>query len=278
MKRQLITCAVVAVSLGLALPVLAEGKGASVSRIQNAVASGSPDAIIAEIERAERLVCPDCIEPVMELLDHESYEVREVAGWWFAKRPAQKQEIEELALARLQMDDSTLARNAADILGAFRSPRGISALSQAISSETLNAEARAHAARALGDIGERSGNDALAVAMADESGDVRYRAVRAWSQIRRQASAEPVAALVADDDVRVRREAAAVVGTLREGAARAALEEQVVSDPDPAARRNAAWALGRIGDASSRDALRAATRDPSPLVRTTAEVALRELR
>jgi HEAT repeat protein len=277
MKRNVLTFAALAVVLGASAPAVA-GKGGSVTRIQNAIASGSDDAIIAEIERAERLVCPACVEPLMELLDHPSYEVRDAAAWWFARRPAQRAEIAELAKARLQLDDSVLARNAADILGAFRHPEAIPALAQAARSSSLSAEARAHAVRAIGDIGHDRGNEVLAAAMADPSADVRYQAVRSWRSIRWQATAAPVAAVIDDEDVRVRREAASVAGGLREGAARAALERQVVSDPDPAVRRNAAWALGRIGDPASRDALRAAASDSSPLVRRTAEVALRELR
>jgi HEAT repeat protein len=277
MKKPILTFAALALVIGASAPAIA-GKGGSAARIQNAVASGSEDAIIAEIERAERLVCPACVEPVMELLDHPSYAVRDAAAWWIARRPAQRREVAELAYARLQMDDSVLARNAADILGAFRHPEAIPALAQAAQSSTLSAEARTHAVRAIGDIGHDRGNEILAAAMVDGSSDVRYQAVRSWRSIRWQAQAEPVAALVDDDDVRVRREAASVVGAMREGAARAALERQVVSDPDPAVRRNAAWALGRIGDPASRDALRAATSDASPLVRRTAEVALRELR
>ncbi len=277
MMRPLITFAVVAATVGLAADVSA-GRGGSASRIQNAVNSGSEDAIVAEIERAERLICPQCVEPLMELLDHDSYAVRDAAAWWFAKRPAQREEIEEMATARLHGEDSTLARNAADVLGAFRRPAALPALETAASSASLDAEARAHAVRAVGDIGHDRGNELLATAMADDSAEVRRAAVRAWRAIRQQDGAAPVVDRLTDDDARVRREAGAVVGALREDAARDALEEQVVSDSDPAARRNAAWALGRIGDGASRDALETATSDSSPLVRTTAEVALGKLR
>ncbi|GAB4513112.1 MAG: hypothetical protein Tsb0020_31240 [Haliangiales bacterium] len=78
--------------------------------------------------------------------------------------------------------------------------------------------------------------------------------------------------------VEVRREAAAVIGSLRDGAARAALEQRLLDDEDPLVRRNAAYALGRIGDASARASLQAATSDDSSLVRMSARAALNKLR
>jgi HEAT repeat protein len=253
------------------------GRGGSNSRIVNAINSGSTDAIIAELERAERLICGACIETVMPLLDDDRYAVREAAAWWFARRPAQKQELHDRAVADLAGNDSVKARNAADILGTFRHPAGIAALSAAAARTALSAEARAHAVQALGTIGHRSANAAIEAAMSDADAGVRLAAARAWIEIRGQAGAAPVVALVADADTQVRRKATAVLGQLRESAGRVALEAQL-ADADPVVRRNAAWALGRIGDAASREALEAATTDPSPLVRATAKAAIRQLR
>src|SRR5258708_6578223 len=63
------------------------GKGGSDAAIRDAVASGSRDAIIAEVERAEGLMCSECIQTVTNLTEDNRYEVREVAAWWFGKRP-----------------------------------------------------------------------------------------------------------------------------------------------------------------------------------------------
>lgn len=274
----LIALASATFALGTA-PTAEAGRGGSHARIQNAIATGSTEAIIAELERAERLICSSaCIETVMALLDDPRYEVREVAAWWFARRPAQKQELTERSLGHLQGSDSIQARNAADILGTFRHPVAIPALSAAALRSELSADARQHAVRALGTIGHRDANDALRAAMQDASAGVRLEAISAWLDIRRQQDAAPVIAAIADSDVLVRRKAAAVVGNLRDAAARSALEAQLAADQDPAVRRNAAWALGRIGDAASRPALQAATTDESPLVRMTARAALRQLR
>lgn len=254
------------------------GRGGSASRIQNAANTGSVDAIIAEVERAERLVCGACVPVVMALLDDERYEVRQVAAWWFARRPAQKQELRDRSLADLLGNDSVRARNAADVLGTFEHPNAIDALTQAAQRNDFSAEARAHAVRAIGAIGHLSGNDGLTAAMRDGDAGVRYEAVNAWVRIRQQRTATPVIPLIADSDLNVRRKAAAVVGKVRAADARVALEAQLASDADPIVRRNAAWSLGRLGDAASRSVLQAAVEDASPLVRMTAKVALRKLR
>src|SRR5262249_44405941 len=64
------------------------GKGGSAELIQAAVSSRSIDAIIAEVERTEMLACDECTQIVTGLTQDSRYPVREVAAWWFAKRPA----------------------------------------------------------------------------------------------------------------------------------------------------------------------------------------------
>lgn len=273
--RTLITVTVV-----LALSAVAHaGRGGSEATIRSAVRSGNADAIIAALEQAENIPCSStCMTMVMELTENDDYRIREVAAWWFARRPAQKRELAERSLAELVTGDSTAARNAADILGTFGAAASIEPLATAYARDGLEEPARVAIVRALGRIGNTAGNPTLAAAFGDPSAAVRLEAIEAWRHMRRQDGAAPVAALVADADVSVRRAAAATVGFFRQADARAALETALTSDPDPAARRNAAWALGRIGDEASRDALTAAAADPSGLVRMTAKAALRQLR
>ncbi len=272
---QLLAAAVCTVAL---VGTVDAGRGGSHARIQNAINTRSTDAIIAELERAERLICDACIAPVMDLLDDDRYEIREAAAWWFARRPVMKRQLDERSVTDLAGDDSRLARNAADILGTFRHPQAIPALAAAAGRTDLSAEARAHAVRALGTIGHAAANTALQGAMSDADADVRFEALDAWLKIRNQDGAAPVVALIDDADGRVRAKAAAVAGDLREAGARAALEAQLASDADPTVRRNAAWALGRIGDRASRDVLEAAKSDASSLVRMTARASISKLR
>ncbi len=258
-------------------PALA-GRGSSTAQVKRAAASGVPSAIAAELEQAEYLWCAGCIDTVMALLDHPEYSVREVAAWWFARRPAQKKELTERSTAYLYGTNSVLARNAADVLGTFRHPQAIPALSDAVVNMSFDAEARMAAARALGTIGHQAANPALAAAMGDPDATVRSMAVTQWREIRGQNDAAPAVALVDDSDVEVRRAATMVVGHFRQTEARVALEDRLLNDEDPMVRRNAAWALGRIGDAQSRDALEQARNDESGLVRGTARIAITQLR
>ncbi len=273
LKRNILAAAVVGL-LTFAGGTAEAGRGGSASRIQNAVATGSVDAIIAELERAERLTCDACTPTVLDLLDHDRYELREAAAWWIARRPVLKNQLHARSVADLAGSDSRLARNAADILGTFRHPQAIGALAAAATRTDLAPEARMAAVRALGTIGHRDANAALTAAMADGDASVRLAAATSWLQVRKQASAGAVVGLVTDADATVRAKAAGVIGELRDGSGRLALEAALAGDADPNVRRNAAWALGRIKDAASRAALTAATTDPSPLVRQTARAAL----
>lgn len=272
--KQMFLAAAVAGALAAAGGTAEAGRGGSAARIQNAVQTGSVDAIIAELERSERLICDACTPTVMDLLDNDRYELREAAAWWIARRPVLKGQVTERSIADLQGSDSRLARNAADALGTFRHPQAIPALAAAVVRTDLSADARMAAARALGTIGHRNANTALTAAMNDSDPSVRFAAVSSWLQIRKQANAAPVVGLLDDSDATVRAKAAGVVGELRDATGRAALEAALTGDADPNVRRNAAWALGRIGDSASRTALSAATTDPSPLVRQTAKAAL----
>ncbi|MEZ4368908.1 MAG: HEAT repeat domain-containing protein [Kofleriaceae bacterium] len=272
--------ALTSLALGAALVVgaapAAAGVGGSANKVRSAVASGSVDAILAEVERVERKICNDCIEPITALLEHARYEVREVAAWWFAKRPGLKD-----AMIEQMVDDlaggSLMVRNAADFLGTVKALPSIPVLTDLAVRADLSAEARQHVVRALGKMGHASANPAIEAAFADADATVRAEAVDAWHAILYQQGAAAMVDLLDDADALVRAKAAAVIGSLREASARVALEAVLASDVDPSARRNAAWALGRLGQAASRPALEAAMSDASSLVRNTARVALAAL-
>jgi HEAT repeat protein len=275
-NRLLLAAALLA---GVAVPEAVAGRGGSFGRIRSAAQHGNPDAIVAELERAENIPCTsECMTFVMGLLEHDSYYVRDAAAWWFARRPAQKAELAERAQAQLVSGDSAAVLSAADTLARVGRPNAVPDLAAALARTGLSDEARVHTVRALGKLGHRSASAHLGAAMSDASPSVRREAVEAWSGILRQSDADPVVALVDDADVSVRRAAARTAGRFRAAAARTRLEQRVVSDADPAVRRDAAWALGRIGDAASRAALETASNDSSSLVRMTARAAIRQLR
>lgn len=253
------------------------GVGGSADKIRAAVASGSVDAIIAEVERAEGLACGECIQIVTNLTEDSRYQVREVAAWWFAKRPAMKQMLAEQFDAELLNGGTLKVRNAADFLGATMSYTSIPNLRVAIKRE-VGAEAKVAIVRAVHALGRKDGNEVLTTAMVDRDAGVRAAAVRAWRDVYDQVDAAPAVGLLADADATVRAEAATVVGAMKALSGRAGLEALVVSDPSANVRRNAAWALGKLGQAASAAALSKATTDASSLVRLTAKASLAALR
>src|SRR4249920_2527063 len=95
-----------AVALTLFASSAFAGKGGSNQLIQDAVRSGSVDAIIAEVERTEGLMCESCITTVTAMLEDSRYQVREVAAWWFGKRPDLARQMATVMTADLANGDS----------------------------------------------------------------------------------------------------------------------------------------------------------------------------
>ena len=260
--------------LVLAPSAVYAGKGGSAAAIQAAVRSTSTDAIIAEIERAESLICEECIQTLTNLTEDARFEVREVAAWWFAKRPALKDMLATQFVGDLPQGDTIKVRNAADFLGRTRTYTALPQLRAAIHRADLGAEAKLALVRAVGFMAHTGGNEVLTTAMADTDAGVRAAAVVAWRDMLGQKTAQPVVALLGDRDANVRAQAAGVIGGMTEQGARGTLEALVVGDPDSTVRRNAAWALGQLGNLGSRVALLQATTDKSGLVRGVAKAAL----
>jgi HEAT repeat protein len=279
MKTLAIKIAAVALALAPAFApsIAVAGKGGSAAAMRAAVTSTSKDAIIAELERAESLVCDECIQIVTDLTEDSRYEVREVAAWWFARRPALKDMLASQFSDDLAHGDTTKVRNAADFLGGTKTYDALPQLRAAIHRTGLGSDAKLALVRAAHAIAHVAGNDVLTTAMVDADPRVRQAAVVAWRDVLDQKSAQPVVALLGDADPGVRAHAAATVGGMTEQSARGALEQMVVADPDSFARRNAAWALGQLGNAASRPALVQATADRSTLVRGAAKAALTSL-
>ncbi len=263
--------------LALAPSAAFAGKGGSAAAIQAAVASGSSDAIAAELERTESLICEECVALVTALTEDSRDSVREVAAWWFGRRPALRDMLVDGFVADLPHGDTIKVRNAADFLGRTRTLSAIAPLRAAIHRGDLGVEARLAVVRAVGYMGHLSGNDVLVTGMADPEASVRGAAVIAWRDMLGQQTAAPVVPLLGDLDAFVRAQAAAVVGAMGEQSGRAVLEALVTGDPDPAVRRNAAWSLGQLGNAASRAALIQATSDKSGLVRGVAKASLAKL-
>ncbi len=275
MKTGLLT-GLLALSLGSS--AVYAGVGGSNAAIKTAVASGSTDAIVAEIERSEGLMCAACVDTVTALTDHNNYVVREAAAWWFAKRPSLATMMTAQMVDDLALPDSRKVRNAADFIGSARSFGALGALATAMARTDINAEAKVAIVRAVGVMGNKQGNAVLVAGMQNADAGVRTQALQVWRDMRGQTDATPVVALLSDADATVRAEAATVIGGFKQAEGRAVLEQLVVQDGNATVRRNAAWALGKIADRGSRVALTTAAQDKSSLVSGVARAALASLK
>ncbi len=260
-----------------AVPAFA-GRGGSAGLIKSAVASGSVDAIVAEVERSEKLMCEECLDTMIALTEHPRAEVRDVAAWWFAKRPGAAKIMVSQMKDDLALGGSIKVRNAADFVGRIRDFEALPNLQTALSRTDINAEAKVAIVKAVGFMAHPDGNAILTTAMSDGAPEVRAAAATAWRDILGQVTARPLIGLLSDGDARVRAQAATVLGAYGELDARVTLEQLVMHDSDVFVRRNAAWALGRIGRIESSIALTFALQDSSGLVRGVARGAIASLR
>ena len=263
------------------------GHGSSSVAIQSAIQSGSVDAIVAELEKAEELPSPGAITAVLPLVDHASSRVRDAAGWWLTRRGVRAQVMADMT-ARLAGSDPVAARNAGDVLAAMRDFSTVPALSQYLT-HPLDEESGVAAARAVGSIGHPSGLPALTGALGSPLAGVRAQAAASLRELRATAGQKvaattaPLLPLLADADGNVRRQAATTIGFIGQSGgdvtgAVAALSPIATGDPAAVVRKAAAWALGELKDGAARAALAQAQNDADPLVRSIATAALANLR
>jgi HEAT repeat protein len=258
------------------------GHGSSPGAIQNAIASGSVDAIQAELERAEYLVCSGCTDMVLPLVDHLDYRVRRVAAWWLVRR-ATSQQVYLQMLNRLSQPDSTAARNAADVLGEFGFPSAVPALGAALSNPIFSGEARAAMAKALGSIDRPEATAPLVAALADTNPLVQAGAVVALRNVTGFRDPSVALPLLGAADQQVRSEAAVTVGmmgTLGRSDASVNALVTALADQSPLVRRRAAWALGQVAAPAAvagAPLQTAASSDASPVVRSLAQAAIARL-
>jgi HEAT repeat protein len=281
------TVIVLASVLALSTPAFA-GFGSSAVALKAAVQSGSVDAIVAELEKSEELPSLGAIQVVMPLVDHDSYRVRDAAGWWLTRRGVRVQVLANMT-ARLQGADPIAARNAGDVLAAMRDFSTVPALS-AFMAKPLDEDSGIAVARALGAIGHPTALNALATGMGSTLAGVRAQSVASLRDLRAPKGATvagsitTVLPLLTDGDANVRRQAIITVGFLggngadKTGAV-TALASAATGDPSATVRKAAAWALGELKDGSARAALtQAQANDSDPLVRSIASAALANLR
>jgi len=255
------------------------GRGSSPRAVASAIASGSPDAIKSELERAEHLVCAACVDYVLPLIDNNDAGIREVAGWWLVRRGSGRKVFTDM-LSRLSQPDSVKARNAADILGAFAYPQAIPALGAALSNPIYSGEARSAMAHALGTIRRPAAEAPLRAVLTDADPAVRAASLQALRNVEGFKDGTVGVSLLADGNETVRVQAIFTVAQFRAQAAAPALVQLLQGDASANVRKRAAWALGQMHAPASVAALaltQASQDDSSPLVRSLARSALASL-
>ncbi len=255
------------------------GRGGSRDALLSAVGANSIDAIQAELERSEHLVCAGCVDVVSPLVDHLSYRVRQAAAWWLARRGTGRQ-VYVAMLNRLSQPDSLKARNAADVLGEFKSGAAIPALGAALSNPIYTGEARAAMARALGAIGRSEAASPLVRALSDSDPLVKAAAVESLREVEGFHDGGVAVPLVADADAQVRASAVTTLGMMHTQTGATALLQALANDPSENVRKKAAWSLGELGAPASvvgPGLQLAAAKDPSPFVRSLALASLGNL-
>jgi hypothetical protein len=276
----IVTVVSATLALGLVLSGSAQaGRGGSPDAIRNAIAANSTDAIQAELERAEYLVCAGCTDMVLPLVDHLNYRVRQAAAWWLVRRATSRQ-VYVAMLNRLAQPDSLKARNAADVLGEMKYSSAIPALGAALSNPTFSGEARAAMARALGSIGRNAAAAPLVDALSTSDPLVKAAAVMALREVEGFHDGTVAVPLLRDADEQVRAEAVTTLGMMRTTQGADALVQALSSDPSATVRKKAAWSLGEIGAPAAvagASLQKAAVSDPNPFVRSLSQAAISKL-
>jgi hypothetical protein len=263
------------------------GKGASSASLTAAVASGSEDSIVGELERAEFLPSTGAVNVVLPLIDHPSARVRDAAGWWLTRRGAHDQVVKTCA-ARFGGQDPVAARNCGDVLGGMRDFATLDMLG-AYAAHPLDEASGTAVVKAIGAIGHPSALTALNGALGSPLAGVRAQAAASLRDVRAP-SGQKVAAqsaallpLLGDSDAGVRRQAALTLGFIAGSKGDvtgvvSALAKTATSDAAAPVRKAAAWALGELKDGAGRNALIHAQGDADPFVRSVASAALANLR
>lgn len=274
-------------ALLVATPAAYAGFGSSSASLQTAVASGSVDAIVAELERAEELPSQGALAVVLPLVDHPSARVRDAAGWWLTRRGVRTQVMADMT-ARLSGSDPIAARNAGDVLAAMRDVSTLPALGAYLKAP-LDEESGVSVAKAIGAIGHPSAISLLNTGLASSLAGVRAQSAASLRDMRAPRGSKVAAVtssllpLLTDADANVRRQAAITVGFIGQSGgdvtgAVAALAPLATGDASSLVRKAAAWALGELKDGAARPALAQAQGDADPFVRSIASAALANLR
>ncbi len=252
----------------------------SPDRIISVTSSGSPSLIWETLEHGERVECLQCIPSVTGLLYDQHQQTREIAAWWLRRRifgvfgPGQAY---EQTLNTLKSDANAQKRAyAAYAIGEMLDQSGIQPLADAIGTDS-SALVRSAAASALGRMNS-AGNGALSKALIDSDPSVQIAAIKAAGRVNEFADEQTASKLVGSPDPTVRRLGVQLLEDLHAKDTVASVISLAQNDVDSNVRIAACHALGVFRDSSAQSALQTiAAGDASTLVRDAAIIALRRL-
>jgi len=168
----------------------------------------------------------------------------------------------------LQDEDAEVRAAAANALGNLESVDAVSPLAAVLTDD--DTDVRSQAAWALGMIESDAAVAALSTAMSDAEAEVRNEAAWALGMIESVDAVPALAAAVGDADEDVREQVAWALGMIESAEAVDALSGMLRNDSSADVREQAAWALGMIEDEAALDALLDAFTDEDTDVRKQA--------
>ncbi|HTV22038.1 MAG TPA: HEAT repeat domain-containing protein [Polyangiaceae bacterium] len=244
----------------------------------------APTEIWRALEHGEKVECLSCIPVVSKLLFNDDAKTREISAWWLRRRvfgvfgPGQVYSQMVAAVSDLNGSEKRRAY-AAEALGEFLSAAGTRHVATAAIGDP-SALVRASAVRALQRLNSVGPNGELAVALGDSDEQVRLAALNASTRVNVFRDVDQIVARLDDPSSAVRTRALEALGALRASDAVVAIVAKLSPENEatPSVRAAAAAALGEIRDGSARAAVQAAAEgDANHFVRDAARVALLRL-
>jgi HEAT repeat protein len=252
----------------------------SPDRIISVTTSGSPSLIWETLEHGERVECLQCIPPVAALLYDEHQQTREIAAWWLRRRifgVFGDGQVYQQTLNTMKSDPNAQKRAyAAYAIGEMLDGSGIQPLADVITNDG-SPLVRAAAASALGRMNS-AGNGALSKALVDSDPNVQSAAIKAAGRVNEFTDEQTASKLVGSPNSTVRFLGVQLLEDLHAKDTVASVISLAQNDTDPNVRISACHALGVFRDSSASSALQnIANNDASTLVRDAATIALRRL-
>ena len=252
----------------------------SPDRIISVTTSNSPSLIWETLEHGEKVECLQCIPVVANLLYDQHQQTREIAAWWLRRRifgVFGDGQVYVQTLNTMKSDPNAQKRAyAAYAIGEMLDASGIQPLADVITNDS-SPLVRSAAASALGRMNS-AGNGALSKALIDSDPGVQTAAIKAAGRVNEFTDEQTASKLVGSPNATVRALGVGLLEDLHAKDTVASVISLAQNDADVNVRIASCHALGSFRDSSASSALQnIANNDASTLVRDAATIALRRL-